>query len=57
MYFAKYDKEGLIALRITLPNHIWQNTLPANFRNEFSHKIKRDGITILHGIHDEKLNH
>ena len=41
---------------LTLPNHIWHNTLSGNIIKLVFHKIKRDGITSLHGIHDLHLN-
>ena len=37
------------------PNHIRYNALPANIRKLVFYEIKRDGITPLHGIHDQIL--
>ena len=45
-----------MVLWLTLPNHIWQNALPAYIRKleiSFFIKIKRDRITSLHGIHEK----
>ena len=47
---------SLLPSWLTLPNHIWQNTLPANVRKLFFFiKIKCDGITSLHGIHAQMI--
>ena len=37
--------------------YCWMMLMYSISENEFFYKIKRDGTTILHGIHDEKLNH